>query len=119
MAQRKADCYFWGGDLRTHLVSGQMKLPLKQTAHGIWAPTRTSNGKLVGLRQHHLQDGHERRRLAEVAVADDVGVDVEALRVGSGLDGPRYVMKPSNDGRRELSGGKTTVRPTVNISLLF
>lgn len=62
--------------------------------------TRTSNAKLVGLRQHHLQYGHKGRRLAEVAVADDVGVDVEAVRVGTRLDGPRYVVKPSYDGRR-------------------
>lgn len=51
-----------------------------------------SDSEFVGLRQYHLQDGHERRRLAEVAVADDVGVDVEALCVASGLYAPDYVV---------------------------
>lgn len=48
--------------------------------------------ELVGLRQHHLQDGHEGWRLTEVAVADNVGVDVEALCVASGLYAPGYVV---------------------------
>lgn len=63
----------------------------------------SSHAQLVGLRQDHFQDGHERRRLAEVAVADDVGVDVEALRVGPSLDAPGDVVKSGYDGGRELS----------------
>lgn len=61
-----------------------------------------SDAQFVGLRQHHLEDGHEGRRLAEVAVADDVGVDVEALGVGSALDGPGYVVESSDNGGGEL-----------------
>lgn len=51
-----------------------------------------SDPEFVGLRQHHLQDGHECWRLAEVAAADDVGVDVEALRVAPGLYAPGHVV---------------------------
>lgn len=54
--------------------------------------------------EHHFENGHEGRRLAEVAAADDVGVDVEALGVGSGLDAPGDVMESSDDGGRELQG---------------
>lgn len=61
-----------------------------------------SDAQFVGLRQHHLEDGHEGRRLAEVAVADDVGVDVEALGVGSALDAPGYVVESSDNGGGEL-----------------
>lgn len=61
-----------------------------------------SDGQFVGLRQHHLEDGHEGRRLAEVAVADDVGVDVEALGVGPALDAPGYVVESSDNGGGEL-----------------
>lgn len=61
-----------------------------------------SDAQFVGLRQHHLEDGHEGRRLAEVAVADDVGVDVEALGVRSALDAPGYVVESSDNGGGEL-----------------
>lgn len=54
------------------------------------------------MRQHHLEDGHEGRSLAEVAVADDVGVDVEGLGVGSALDAPGYVVESSDNGGGEL-----------------
>lgn len=64
----------------------------------------SSDPEFVSLSQHHLQDGHERRRLAEVAAADYVRVDVEALRVGSGLYAPGDVVKSSNNGGRELRG---------------
>lgn len=66
-----------------------------------------SHAQLVGLRQDHLQDGHERRRLAEVAVADNVGVDVEAVRVGASFDAPGDVVKSGDDGRRELDSRTT------------
>lgn len=52
----------------------------------------SSDSEFVGLCQHHLEYGHKRWRLAEVAVTDYVGVDVEALRVGPTLDGPGYVV---------------------------
>lgn len=57
-----------------------------------WLCAPCSHPEFVGLRQHHLQDGHERRRLAEVAAADDVGVDVEALGVAPGLYAPGHVV---------------------------
>lgn len=65
-----------------------------------------SDPQFVGLRQHHLQDGHEGRRLAEVAAADDVGVDVQALGVASALYAPGDVVQSSYDGGRELQGGR-------------
>lgn len=58
--------------------------------------------KFVGLRQDHLEDRHEGGRLAEVAAAHDVGVDVEAVHVGPGLHAPRHVVQSSHDGRGEL-----------------
>lgn len=61
-----------------------------------------SDAQFVGLCQHHLEDGHEGRCLAEVAVADNVSVDVEALGVGPALDASGYVVESSNNGRREL-----------------
>ncbi len=73
---------------------------------GVWDFPARSDPEFVGLCQHHLENGHERRRLAEVAAADYVGVDVETLRVGSGLDTPGDVMKSSYDGGREL-GSRT------------
>lgn len=104
MARRKADRHSWevSGVVR---VADRTKHPAKRAAP--WRRTRTSNAELVGLRQHHLQHGHEGGRLAEVAAADDVGVDVQALCVGARLDGPRYAVESSDDGRRELSGGET------------
>lgn len=61
-----------------------------------------SDAQFVGLCQHHLEDGHEGRCLAEVAVADNVSVDVEALGVGPALDASGYVVESSNNGGREL-----------------
>lgn len=63
------------------------------------------------MRQHHLEDGHEGRSLAEVAAAHDVGVDVEALGVGPALDAPGDVVQPSYDGGRELH--RATAEPSV------
>lgn len=77
---------------------------LKQsvTRSGLSGP---SHPKFVGLCQHHLEHGHESRGLAEVAAADDMSVDVEALCVGSRHYGPHKVMKSSNDGGGELQRG--------------
>lgn len=58
--------------------------------------------QLVGLGQHHLEHGHEGGGLAEVAAADDVRVDVEALGVGPRLDGPHNVVKSTYDGGGKL-----------------
>ena len=52
--------------------------------------------------QHHLEDRHEGRCLAKVAAANYVGVDVEAVRVGSRLNTPRYVVQTSYNGWGEL-----------------
>lgn len=63
-----------------------------------------SDTKFVGLRQYHLEDRHEGRSLAKVAVADNVSVDVEALGVGPALDASGYVVESSNNGGGELQG---------------
>ena len=52
--------------------------------------------------QHHLEDRHEGGRLAEVAAANYVGVDVEAVRVGPRLYAPCYVVQTSYNGWGEL-----------------
>lgn len=62
----------------------------------------TSDAQLISLCQYHLQDWHESRGLAEVAVADDVCVDVEAVGVGARLDAPSHIVQAAHDGWRKL-----------------
>lgn len=70
---------------------------------GVCALSRwTSNTQPVGLRQHHLQDRHEGRRLAEVAVAHDVCVDVEPVGVAAALDAAGHVVKTTDNSWRQL-----------------
>lgn len=69
---------------------------------GVCALSRwTSNTQPVGLRQHHLQDRHEGRRLAEVAVAHDVCVDVEPVGVAAALDAAGHVVKTTDNSWRQ------------------
>ncbi len=61
-----------------------------------------SNTQLVGLCQHHLQDRHEGRRLAEVAAAHDVCVDVESVGVGAALDAVGHTVQTTDYSWRQL-----------------
>lgn len=79
--------------------------PVVQHSNELLALSASSDPKFVGLRQHHLEYRHERWSLAEVAVAHYVGVDVDALCVGSGLYAPGYVVQSSYNGRGELHRG--------------
>lgn len=65
-----------------------------------------SDPQFVGLCQHHLEHRHEGRRLAEVAAAHYVCVDVEALHVGSRLDALYHVVQAPYDGWGELEGNR-------------
>lgn len=62
----------------------------------------TSNTQFVGLCQHHLQDGHEGRRLAEVAAAHDVCVDVESVGVAAALDAAGHIVQTTDYSWRQL-----------------
>lgn len=69
-----------------------------------------SDPQFVGLCQHHLEHRHEGRRLAEVAAAHYVCVDVEALHVGSRLDALHHVVQAPYDGWGELEGNRERLR---------
>lgn len=64
--------------------------------------------------QHHLENGHEGRGLTEVAAADYVGVNVDALCVGPRLDAPHHVVESTYNGWGQLerageqSGGENS-----------
>ncbi len=61
-----------------------------------------SNTQFVGLCQHHLQDRHEGGRLAEVAAAHDVCVDVESVGVGAALDAAGHTVQTTDYSWRQL-----------------
>lgn len=60
-----------------------------------------SNTQFVGLCQHHLQDRHEGGRLAEVAAAHDVCVDVESVGVGAALDAAGHTVQTTDYSWRQ------------------
>ncbi len=61
-----------------------------------------SNTQFVGLCQHHLQDRHEGGRLAEVAAAHNVCVDVESVGVGAALDAAGHTVQTTDYSWRQL-----------------
>lgn len=61
---------------------------------------RISNPQFIGLCEHHLQYWHKGRGFTEVAVADDVRVDVESVGVGTALNTTCHIVKATYNSRR-------------------
>lgn len=68
----------------------------------------TSDTQLIGLGEDNFQNRHEGRGLAEVAGADNVGVDVQSFLVVAGFNALHNVVQTANDGWRELQGSQAT-----------
>lgn len=63
---------------------------------------RRSNAELVGDGHDHFEDGHEGGDLAEVAAADDLGVDGQGVLVVAALDAAADLVQASEDAGRQL-----------------
>lgn len=66
-----------------------------------------SHGQLVADGHEHLEDGHERRDLAEVAAAHDLRVNLQTLQIAAPVDAAADLVQAAEDAGRELMGGAT------------
>lgn len=81
---------------------GEAAMPARRAA--------VSDAQLTGLAENNLEDRHERRRLTEVAGADDVSVDGQPFRVVPRLDAPGNAVQTVDDGWRKCLFPKLVVQ---------
>lgn len=69
---------------------------------------RASHGQLVADGHEHLEDGHERRDLAEVAAAHDPCVNLQTLQIVALADTAADLVQAAEDAGRKLTGRHKT-----------
>lgn len=89
---------------QTHANEGWSSLSMAVFGEGRWqrAGLLASDAQLTGLTEDDLEDRHERRRLAEVAGADDVRVGAQPFRVVPRLNAPGNAVQTIDDGWGKL-----------------